>query len=84
MARIVARCGKSPEFSYQCNKTWGDLAPIGGCKDSRFCEDCRKPVFFVRDDAGFSDAIDKGLCVAIDVETDDGEDFRLLGIPAPR
>ncbi len=82
MPRVVARCGKSPEFSFQCSKSWSELAPIAGCKNSKFCHDCRKPVFLVKDDAAFADAIDKGLCVAIDVQDEDEGEVRVLGLPS--
>ncbi len=81
MTRVVARCGKTPEFAYQCNRTWAQLAPISGCENSKYCHDCRKPVFLVKDDAGFTDAIDKGLCVAIDVQDED-EEIRVVGLPS--
>jgi hypothetical protein len=83
MARVVARCGKTPEFAFQCSKTWAELASISGCRNSKFCNDCRKPVFLVKDDAGFADALDKGLCVAIDVQDEDDGVIRLVGYPSP-
>jgi hypothetical protein len=55
------------KFSYQCSKTWESLIEIKHDK-IKYCDVCDRGVHFCENDAELNQAIEKGWCVAINIE----------------
>lgn len=57
----IERCG----LVAPCRQKWDALEPLKDQADVRFCAQCQRAVFLVRDDAEFDRHAALGRCVAV-------------------
>jgi len=74
--------GKNCQFSFQCFKSWHELASTSD-SSVRFCDECKSNVQLCLNQQDFDAAIEKGLCVAAPQE-DDGRDEVSLTVGIPK
>lgn len=67
-------------LSYKCDSTWGKLDETDDV-DIKFCDNCKKEVFFCHDDDDLVKAITLNRCVAF--EKEEFHTHVIMGMPTP-
>lgn len=83
--RLVARApieGCEVRFDFACPKKWEGLAPTDRGEDVRFCDACKKNVYYTQTVAEALDHAQKGDCVVVDL-VQIRRPFDLMGRPDP-
>jgi hypothetical protein len=53
------------EFSFPCDRQWGELKEISGEDSVRYCGECSKPVFLCHSYDDLIEHVQESRCVAI-------------------
>lgn len=72
---------KNCVFGFQCPKSWDTLKALEESSNIKHCDKCDKSVFLCESEQQLNDAIEKGVCVALDFVVE-AKEVRLLGYPS--
>lgn len=76
MKPIIKNC----VLGFKCPESWDTLKALAEDSNIKHCDKCNKNVFLCESEEQLQDAIDKGVCVAVDF-VKEAQKVRFLGYP---
>ena len=77
MKPIIKNC----VLGFKCSESWDTLKALAEDSNIKHCDKCDKNVFLCESEEQLNDAIDKGVCVAVDF-VEEARKIRFLGFPS--
>lgn len=53
------------DFEFLCTQRWGDLQPVSGEANVRYCDTCHKPVFLCSNYEELQSHVQQSHCIAL-------------------